>query len=72
MEWPYKGGRVVLDMDDPAPITLGASPVLGYPAQYRVDGRVIPFTVYVGTGERMTSVVAAAEQAADMWMLAHP
>lgn len=70
MEWPYKGGRVVVDMDDPAVLTLGDSPVLAYPAQYRKDGSIVPFTVYAGAGERATSVVIEAEGRIDMGLLA--
>lgn len=70
MEWTYKGGRVVVDVDDPSALTLGCDPVLAYPAQYRIDGQVMPFTVYAGGKDRVASLVTAAEQRVDMGLLA--
>ena len=70
MEWTYRGGKIVVDFYDPTILALGRGPVLAYPAQYKVDGKTIPFTVYGGGDEGMESLVRVAEGRVDMGLVA--
>jgi hypothetical protein len=66
MEWDYKEGRIIVDLRDPIVLPLEKTTITAYPAQYRIDGRTHPFTVYTGGDEGWTTVMVCAEDMAKM------